>query len=96
MYPDYMAVAEKQGEKKALRSMNWALEAEKVHAKLYAAAKQSVEAGKDVAAVDIWVCTVVRLYDGRRAAGRVPGVRCAQGQVPQVLDLSIRAPGPPI
>jgi rubrerythrin len=58
MYPDYMAVAEKQGEKKALRSMSWALEAEKVHAKLYAEAKQSVEAGKDVAAVDIWVCTV--------------------------------------
>ena len=57
MYPDYMAVAEKQGEKKALRSMSWALEAEKVHAKLYAEAKQSVEAGKDVAAVDIWVCT---------------------------------------
>jgi rubrerythrin len=57
MYPDYIAVAEKQGEKKALRSMNAALEAEKVHAKLYSAAKQSVEAGKDVAAVDIWVCT---------------------------------------
>jgi len=57
MYPAYMAVAEKQGEKKALRSMNAALEAEKVHAKLYGAAKQSVEAGKDVAAVDIWVCT---------------------------------------
>jgi rubrerythrin len=57
MYPDYMAVAEKQGEKKALRSMNAALEAEKVHAKLYSAAKQSVAAGKDVATVDIWVCT---------------------------------------
>ena len=58
MYPDYMAVAEKQGEKKALRSMSWALEAEKVHAKLYAEAKQSVEAGKDVATQEIWVCTV--------------------------------------
>jgi len=57
MYPDYMAVAEKQGEKKALRSMSAALEAEKVHAKLYGAAKQSVAAGKDVVAVDIWVCT---------------------------------------
>jgi rubrerythrin len=37
--------------------MDWALAAEKVHAKLYAEAKQSVEAGKDVAAQDIWVCT---------------------------------------
>jgi len=57
MYPAYMKVAEAQGEQKALRSMTWALAAEKVHAKLYADAKQSVEAGKDTAAVDIWVCT---------------------------------------
>ena len=57
MYPAYKTVAEAQGEKRALRSMDWALAAEKVHAKLYAEAKQSVEAGKDVAAQDIWVCT---------------------------------------
>jgi rubrerythrin len=57
MYPAYMAVAEMQGEKKALRSMTWALEAEKVHAKLYGEAKQSVQAGQDTAAVDIWICT---------------------------------------
>jgi len=57
MYPAYKAVAEAQGEKRALRSMDWALAAEKVHAKLYAEARQSVEAGKDVAAQDIWVCT---------------------------------------
>jgi rubrerythrin len=56
MYPEYMAVAEKQGEKKALRSMRWALEAEKAHAKVYGEAKQAVEAGKDMGAVDIWVC----------------------------------------
>jgi rubrerythrin len=58
MYPAYMKVAEAQGEKKALRSMNWAIEAEKVHAKLYADAKQSVEGSKDMATADIWVCTV--------------------------------------
>jgi len=58
MYPDYMAVAEKQGEKKALRSMRWALEAEKVHAKVYGEAKQAIEASRDMAAVDIWVCTM--------------------------------------
>jgi rubrerythrin len=57
MYPAYKAVAEAQGEKKALRYMDWAFEAEKVHAQLYGAAKQSVEVGKDVAAQDIWVCT---------------------------------------
>lgn len=57
MYPAYMAVAEKQNEQKALRSMKWAVEAEKVHAKLYGDARQAVESGKDMAAVDIWVCT---------------------------------------
>jgi len=34
-------VAEAQGEKKALRSMTWAMEAEKVHAKAYTEAKQA-------------------------------------------------------
>lgn len=58
MYPDYIAVAEQQGEKRGLRSMSAALEAEKVHARAYAAAKQAVESGKDAEAVDIWVCTV--------------------------------------
>lgn len=57
MYPAYKVVAEAQSEKKALRYMDWAFEAEKVHAKLYTEAKQSVEAGKDVAPQVIWVCT---------------------------------------
>ena len=57
MYPAYKAVAELQDEKKALRSMNWALEAEKVHAKAYTAAKTAVDAGHDIAVQDIWVCT---------------------------------------
>ncbi len=56
MYPAYKVVAEAQGEKKALRYMDWAWEAEKVHAKLYTEAKQSVVASKDIAAQDIWVC----------------------------------------
>ncbi len=56
MYPDYMAVAEQQGEQKALRSMTWAIAAEKVHATAYAAAKQAVTSGQDAPAVDIWVC----------------------------------------
>jgi len=57
MYPAFAAVAERQEEKKALRSMNWALESEKVHAALYGAAKRAVEGGKDIAATDIWVCS---------------------------------------
>lgn len=58
MYPAYMAVAEEQGEDKALRSMKWAIEAEKIHATLYEAARQKVEAQQDIEGEDIWVCTV--------------------------------------
>ncbi len=58
MYPDYMAVAEQQGEKKALGSMNAALAAEKVHAALYAKAKAAVAGGKDLDAGTVWVCEV--------------------------------------
>ena len=79
MYPAYMKVAEAQGEQKALRSMTWALAAEKVHAKLYADAKQSVEAGQDAAAVDIWVCTAC----GFTMEG-VPPEKCPVCGVPQV------------
>ena len=58
MYPAYLAVAELQGEKGALRSMHAALEAEKVHAALYAAAQAAVAAGKDAAVGVVWVCDV--------------------------------------
>lgn len=57
MYLAYKEVAEVQGEEKALRSMSWANEAEKVHAQLYAAACGSAEARQDVEAKEIWVCT---------------------------------------
>jgi rubrerythrin len=57
MYPAYMEVAKAQDEKKPLRSMDWALAAEKVHAQLYAAAKAAAESGKDTPATEIWVCT---------------------------------------
>jgi rubrerythrin len=58
MYPAYIAVAELQGEKRANGSMNDALAAEKVHAALYAKAKEAVTAGKDVDLGALWVCSV--------------------------------------
>ena len=57
MYPTYKAVAELQEEKQALRTMTWAMEAEKVHSKLYGAAKEKAAAKQDVADTQIWVCT---------------------------------------
>jgi len=70
MYPAYKAVAEAQGEKQALRTMNWALEAEKTHAEIYAAAKQKAEIKVDIDGKDIWVCTVC----GYTAEGDGPDV----------------------
>ena len=58
MYPTFMAVAELQGEKAAVRSHTWALEAEKVHAELYTKAKEAVEAGQDTDIGQIYVCSV--------------------------------------
>ena len=70
MYPAYKAVAETQGEKSALRSMGWALEAEKIHAQLYGAAKEKAEAKQDIAAKDIWICTAC----GFTVEGEAPAV----------------------
>jgi rubrerythrin len=58
MYPAFQAVAELQGEKTAARSHNWALEAEKIHAKLYSDAKAAVEAGNDADVGQVYVCSV--------------------------------------
>ena len=58
MYPAFLAVAELQGEKSAVRSNTWALEAEKVHAEMYGEAKTAVEAGKDAQVGQVYVCSV--------------------------------------
>jgi rubrerythrin len=58
MYPAYLGVAELQEEAKARRSMEHALAAEKVHAELYARAKESVAAGSDLTLAKVYVCDV--------------------------------------
>ncbi len=58
MYPSFKAVAELQNEKRAVRSMRFALEAEKIHASLYTKAKQAVEEGRDVDIDRIYICEV--------------------------------------
>lgn len=58
MYPEYMQVAEAEGEKRALTSMHDAMEAEKVHAGLYAQAKDSITGGRDMATLVLFVCPV--------------------------------------
>jgi rubrerythrin len=58
MYPAFVAVAEAQEEKAAVRSNKFALEAEKVHAGLYEQARQAVLASKDTELGDVHVCEV--------------------------------------
>jgi rubrerythrin len=78
MYPAYIAVGELQGEKSAVRSMSFALTAEKVHAAMYAEARQSVEAGQDVAVGTIYICEVC----GYTVVGEAPD-RCPLCNAPK-------------
>ena len=56
MYPAYDAVAKLQEEKGAERSIHFALEAEKIHEKMYGEAKKLVKAGQDMAASAVYIC----------------------------------------
>ena len=56
MYPAYQQVAKAQGEDKAVESIQFALTAEKIHAKMYASAKKSIDAGKDPEIGPVQIC----------------------------------------
>ena len=58
MYPAFIAVAEMQGEKEAVKAMKFASAAEKVHAERYQTAKEAVDAGKDLDVEKIYLCPV--------------------------------------
>ncbi len=71
MYPAYDAIAKLQGEKGAQQSIYYAVEAEKIHAKLYEKAKEAVRSGNDVDIDSVYICPVC----GYTAVGDAPG-RC--------------------
>ena len=56
MYPAFVADAEAEGEKKALRSFRFALEVEKVHEELYRKAFETLS--KDTPLEDYYVCPI--------------------------------------
>lgn len=58
MYAAYLAVADLQEEKRAARSMTYAMEVEKNHSQLYEAARAAVDAGEDLGQATVWVCPV--------------------------------------
>jgi rubrerythrin len=58
MYPVYLQTAQFQKESGAERSFRYALEAEKIHARMFRAAQDAARAGKDLALGDVHVCPV--------------------------------------
>ncbi|WP_048093904.1 rubrerythrin family protein [Geoglobus acetivorans] len=58
MYPAYRAVAELQNESRAIRSIDFALQAEKIHSEFYAQAKRAVESGRDIEIGEIYICEI--------------------------------------
>jgi len=58
MYPVYHKIAELEEEPGAARATLYALEAEKIHAAMYADAKAAADAGKDIELAEVHVCGV--------------------------------------
>jgi len=73
MYPTYIEMAKFQKDKEAEISFRYALEAEKIHAKLFSEAKKYVDEGKDMP-IDgfIWICPVC----GHTLIAKEPPNRC--------------------
>ena len=59
MYQEFIAVAEEEGQKAAVRSFTWATEAEKEHADFYSVALKALESG-DTSSLprQYWICLV--------------------------------------
>ncbi len=73
MYPAYDAVANLQDEKAALRSIHYALEAEKIHEKMYEDAGQVVSGGDDISIEKVYICPVCGHTAAHEAPDKCPG-----------------------
>lgn len=58
MYPVYLESARFQNEKGAEKSFHFALEAEKIHAKLFQEAKEKAEKGEDMNFQNVYICPI--------------------------------------
>ena len=70
MYPDFIAEAKKEGNKKALQSFNYANQVEQIHANLYQKALDALKNIKELPKIDIHVCPVC----GNTFEGTTPDV----------------------
>ena len=71
MYPPMLETAQKEGHR-AKVMFGFALKAEKVHADLYAAALEAVEAGKDLAGAEVYLCPVCGHIEIGRPSAKCP------------------------
>lgn len=78
MYPSFFAVAKEQGEKGAMVSIHYALEAEKIHEAMYGDAKKLVESGQDRDGLPVYICPVC----GYTVIGEPPEV-CPVSRTPR-------------
>jgi rubrerythrin len=70
MYPEFLAEAEKEGNKPAEITFKNALAVEEIHHGLYEGALEAVKAGKDLEAASVFVCSVC----GNTVFGEPPDV----------------------
>lgn len=74
MYPAFIKDAEAEGDKKALRSFNFANEVEKIHEELYRAALENL--GKEGESYDYYICPVCGYTHARTAPEVCPICGC--------------------
>jgi rubrerythrin len=72
MYPADITVAKAQGEKTAETFLSYAMEAEKVHLRIYQAARKAVESGRDAAPTPIHVCSMCGFTMEGKAPDKCP------------------------
>jgi rubrerythrin len=68
MYPDFMTEAQKEGNKQALQSFDYANKVEQIHASMYQKAIDSLKNKTDLPIADLYVCPVC----GNTFEGLVP------------------------
>ena len=72
MYPAFNVVAQLQEEKGAMKTINFTLQAEKIHASMYQKAKQAVEISKDIHLGSVYICDVCGYTVEGEAPNRCP------------------------
>lgn len=68
MYPEYLKVAQQEGNKQAGWSFDVANKVEQIHASLYSKAIEAIKTKKDLARIDYYVCSVC----GNTVEGNAP------------------------